>query len=371
MFYDTAKRYRNLLVAGGILHQTKSKKGSMGNYEYVPGSTNRSYVRLNTGLRPVRGVLPGHITYQDEFATTHTFTGNTCSMACLYAVGTANHWTKTVDLTAGFANLDIEGYAPWFNLNPETGVAAGPIIAAKTSTGTNRMALTDSEVYIDFQNSTSLPVYAKLHWFVAKADSKFSPLQEYKDQITARKLYTTDYAFPASAGVRSGSAGNLISQYSARTTAINGSEYLTLPPYHKMTGGSLHTQYRKIGTKTFILGGGDTHRMSIHTVHNQFGIEENFNEELLTWVKGSLVCYLEYQGTAALDTTAGTGTYSLSAGQISAVITRKCHLAPMKAPNKKAVTEFYGNSTVSGSSAIATYKTVTPSVFQNLAAVTQ
>ena len=232
--------------------------------------------------------------------------------------------------------------------NRRTTIEAKPRVRAVLAA--DRACTYGSTVYVDVLNATNLACYGKFHVFVAVQDSKDGPLFDFAKGLTDEGIYSTTYAFPGAGGV-SGASGNFTSFYSARGPAATSLPYCTGIPYQKLNTKMMKSTWKKLNSKSFTLAAADNHRYTFVIRHNQVAVKEHYTDSGVEYMKGSIVIVLESQGALIKDSTATTGTYGLSAGEIRLSVTRKVQIAPMRAKITRMRGQYFGNGTVSGSAA--------------------
>ena len=319
-----------------IGHYSKKNKRMA---EDLPVGLAHKFGKFHTGLKPLRGVSKGHITYRDAWVdNANVATGYKYFRTVAYIGTSSQYLTATNNATA--SNRDSVSYAPFFSLNPEQGIAAGNIIGATSAPTNDKVGLTNCTMYFDVKNGLSSAMYFKIHVFMAETDLTRGPLYYYDQALTADSIYTTSYAFGVNAATLPATSGNEIdSAYGGSTTTVAEAMY-TLPYTNISSKRLQRSTWKKIKTMSHAFSGSDQCRFTINGTLNQFGLRERLSSVASVYPKGCVAFVFESQGALAEDNT--NSTYCHAAVVWHALINRKIHLAPCAIPNKRFESTYVG-----------------------------
>ena len=346
----------------------KKKKEDMPK-EDMPVGASMKTIKFHTGLKPLKGMIKHHITYRDSAIYSVVWNGGFKTINTISYIGTTSQYLTGTSNTIGL-NRDSVSYVEWFGLNPLQGVAVGNHINALNNPVSDKLGLAKSETYMDFKNSTNELVYIKVHVMCAQTDTNTQPLASYNAGITNDALYSTNYSTAANnAGLLTSTSGNEIAPaYSASSTSAV--ENLTVVTYTNIESKRLlRSVWKKLKTTSFELSAGDAYRLTILGSHNQFGLKERLSTLGLAYPKGCIAFLVECQGGIVLDNV--NSSFIHGPGKVAVGVTRRIHLAPMKAPNSRFETTFVGAGTEIAGTTFANTKDVTLNTVAAVAGVLQ
>jgi len=250
-------------------------------------------------------------------------------------------------------NRDGVSYSSWFNLNPLQGVPAWNGGVAIPNPLNDKIGVRSSTVYMDFLNSSSLPIFMKIHYFMAKQDCDDDPFETFNSSIATENMYSTDYIVPSTEIVPTASGDEACVYTAATTTAPASLE--TLPYTNLLSKRLTKSTWKKLKTKSYSMAAGDTMRVTTVCSNNQFGLRERLSTVSGLYPKGCVCMVIEVQGTAAVvqDHAGVSGAPAVySGGALTWVATRKVSLSVLKSPNQRFNTTYVGQGTVLSNSTI-------------------
>ncbi|AHH31461.1 putative capsid protein [Dragonfly larvae associated circular virus-1] len=317
----------------------KKKESTMG-AEDIPIGVKKNVVSVHTGLKRLKGMVAGHISYRDSYPALLVCDEGYQNVTAPVYIGTTSQFlTATSNGVA--SNRDSVSYASWFALNPEQGIAAGSIISANTAPACDKIGLQSSTTYLDFKNDTTNICYYKVHIYMAKTDTNQTVLSEFNNSTGSDNLYNSNFAYGTGVGtVLPATSGNeQTNAYIASSTSQI--ESCNMLPYTKISSKRLvRSVWKKIKTISHVFSGGDAWKLIVNIKHNQFGLRERLNTLSVVFPKGCVCFLFEMQGGTVYNT--ANSAFGYSACQMAVNITRKIHLSPMAIPNKRFESRYVG-----------------------------
>lgn len=321
-------------------------------HEDTQVGTKKTQVYINTGLPPLRRVLKNKILYRDEFWNTVSWNGNEEKFIIPWYVGTSSQYLSTTNNVA-VTNRDQVSYGAFLDLNPLQGVATGTLTSSSIQPSSDWIGISDSIVYMDFMNASTIACYMKIHYFVATADTDEDILQCYAQACDRENLYSNSFVFP-NTNIIPVNSGNE-DAFNVVASATDPAVMVVLPYTNLLSKRNVKANWRKLKTKSYIMAGGDALRVTTHIKNNQFGMREKLNSQPSIFPKGCVCCLIETQGAAVIDSTPlapQTGSATYAAGQITFCTTRKINLSTMAAPNARFNSTYVGAGRIQSNSTI-------------------
>lgn len=322
--------------------------------DHVQG-IRKAVLKVSTTLPPLKGVINNKLTYRDAFKGRNNWVGNRQLCLVPYYIGTSSQYlTGTSNATAG--NRDSVAYAGFFDININQNISGGAL-AGTAQPKCDIIGIKYATCYHDFQNTSSLPLFLKVHFFQAVLDQDVDPLGCYASGATNENQYTGTYdllstknAFPATSG---GETTSYVSGSSSNTATLNTIPYTNLQSKRQLT-----TNWKCIKSKSLTLAAGDTMRQTVIIRMNHYGIKERLQMEAPLYPKGCVACVFEMQGSLVIDTATGASGPTISGGDLSYCVTRKVQLSTMKYNARRQSSTFVGAGNLFSNNVVAESKII-------------
>jgi len=326
--------------------KTKTEEEDSSSKQMSINSNSKQFVKVNLPHKKLKRTTGNSILYRDSYAQEISWLSNKSKFVVLNSLGTKQQYNTN----ANFANAAGHFTVAAFNLNPDQYTTGGVNVLAGQTTS-DWVGFSNATCYYDILNNSNMPCFIKMHWYMCKTDTNDNPLSEYAQSVNGNKLYLTDYD-ASIVGAPLVDGNEVVSLVGGTVDVLNG---MDAPAYTNLySRKDVKTDWKKLKTVTFGLGAGDAHRVTSTHILNQFQSKQRLADKLI-FLKGTLTCILEMQGSSSHVTKTGEGAFdgpTIGAGKISVVVTRKVNVKQLKVSQERYDLTYYGLGNVINNAAV-------------------